>query len=92
MVESGDIDALAQPTAEVDVPIPSLPADPRDLSFADWADSSHHDLRRMLRYLRSRMSHGHGHGHIDWDGVALSLARYVYATSANRHKTNPAIR
>lgn len=79
---------LPLPTDTAKSMVPHRPGEPRDVPFHEWCDANRHDLRRMVRFVRSRMSHGG----IDWDGVAQSLARYAYATSGNRHKSTPAIR
>lgn len=65
--------------------------DARDVRFPAWCEMHGDQLRRMLRYLRCRLSHVEGTASWDWEGVAACLSRYVYATSANRRKLTPSI-
>lgn len=66
--------------------------DTRDVPFNVWCEMHRHQLRRMVRYIRSRLSHGEGVWSLwDWEGLASSLAQFAYKTSANRHKATPSI-
>lgn len=61
-----------------------------DVPFTRWCDTHHHQLRRMLRHLHARL-HSDPTSVLDWEGVEERLARYVYATSANRRRATPSI-
>lgn len=79
------------PTRDFDatvIHVPHRPGDPKLVPFDEWCEANQNDLRRMLRYVRSRMPNAH----LDWDGVARSLSRFTYTTSVNRKKASPAIR
>lgn len=76
--------------------------DVRDVPFDVWCETHRAQLRRMLRFLRARLSRGQvvvrddnqdkqAAGGWDWEGMAASLARYVYATSENRRKATPSV-
>lgn len=81
------------------IPTPKPVRDTRDVPFATWCETHHHQLRRMLRYMQSRLACGTDERNPgldigvgwDWDGITLSLARYVYSTSENRRRTTPSI-
>lgn len=76
---------------DLDLPTvrPIITRDPRDVPFTLWCETHRHQLRRMLRCMRHRLTPGGQGAGWDWDKIGASLARYVYATSDNRRKTTP---
>ena len=71
--------------ADGPVLVPKL-TQPGDLRFVDWCAAYEYFVDCMMNCLRVKLG-GISAIEWDWDGMRSHLERYLYRTSANRHRT-----